>query len=157
MAVEIERKFLVLDHSFKEGVTGKAMMQGYVCSEDHKTVRARISDKSAWLTIKGPTAGFSRSEFEFEIPVDEANALLDSLAPERRVQKTRYCVEHQGHTWEVDVFAGPNAPLILAEIELNSESETFEKPVWLGQEVTEDSRYYNSYLAEHPYSSWKEV
>ena len=154
MAIEIERKFLVKDMSWQTGVGGRVLLQGYICSEGHTVVRARVSSEQAWLTIKGPTTGCSRAEFEFEIPVTEASSLLKELAKDRMVRKTRYRINHGAHVWEVDVFAGKNAPLLLAEIELGSESEAFEKPPWVGLEVSDDPRYYNSYLAEHPYSTW---
>ena len=154
MPVEIERKFLVNDKLFLQSQTGQRLVQGYICTQDNKTVRARSTGEKAWLTIKGPTSGFSRSEFEFEIPVEDADGLLHAFAGERKLSKTRYRIHHEGHVWEVDVFEGPNAPLILAEIELESEDENFTRPSWLGAEVTSDYRYYNAYLAEHPYSSW---
>jgi adenylate cyclase len=154
MAVEIERKFLVKDMSWQAGVVGRVLLQGYICTQAHTTVRARVSSDQAWLTIKGPTKGCSRAEFEFEIPVAQASSLLEELAQDRLVRKTRYRINQGAHVWEVDVFAGKNAPLILAEIELGSESEAFEIPSWAGLEVSDDPRYYNSYLAEHPYSAW---
>lgn len=154
MGVEIERKFLVKSESWRGEGEGRAMIQGYVCIEDQKTVRARIRGNQAWVTIKGPTKGCSRAEFEFEIPVQEAKALLDELAGDRLVRKTRYRIPRGQHVWELDVFEDRNAPLVLAEIELSAEDEAFEKPDWLGPEVTDDGRYVNAYLAEHPYSTW---
>jgi len=154
MGIEIERKFLVKDDTWRDGVEGRAMMQGYVCVEGHTTVRTRISGSTAWLTIKGATQGSTRPEFEFEIPVHDAQEMLRQFAGERVIEKTRYRIPIGAHVWEVDVFAGQNAPLIVAEIELGSEDEAFDKPAWLGQEVTTDNRYFNAYLSEHPYSTW---
>lgn len=154
--IEIERKFLVKDGSFKETATeSHRMAQGYICSESGRTVRVRISDSMAWLTIKGPSTdnGLSRFEWEKEIPVDEARQLM-KLCKEGIIDKTRYIVPFGGHRFEVDEFHGDNEGLTMAEIELQNESEPFGRPGWLGQEVTGDRRYYNSMLSKQPFKSW---
>ena len=130
------------------------MIQGYLCTEGHTTLRTRISGEKAWLTLKGASQGMSRPEFEFAIDVAEARAMLQQFAGGRELSKTRFRVPAGIHVWEIDIFEGQNAPLIMAEIELNAEDEFFDKPSWLGVEVTEDVRYFNAYLAEHPYSTW---
>jgi adenylate cyclase len=155
--IEIERKFLVTNDSFKmEAFTENRIAQGYLSSAPERTVRVRIKANKGYLTIKGITneTGMSRFEWEKEIPVDEAKSLLD-LCEKGVIDKTRYEVKLGKHIYEVDEFYGRNEGLIIAEIELQSETETFEKPNWLGQEVTNDKRYYNSYLSVNPYTSWQ--
>lgn len=151
MFLEIERKFLVSGFS-TEGLRYKKMKQAYL-AKDGCTVRVRIADNKAFLTIKGKTSGFSRAEFEYEIPIDEALEMMN-LAIYPPVIKTRYYAKVDGKTWEVDVFEGENEGLVMAEIELSSEEEEFTMPEWATEEVTGDKRYYNSYLAENPYKSW---
>ena len=131
------------------------MTQGYICRESGRTVRVRISDGRGWLTIKGASSGngLSRYEWEKEIPADEAERLLD-LCMEGTIDKTRYIVPFEGHSFEVDEFYGDNEGLTVAEVELENETEPFSRPEWLGKEVTSDRRYYNSMLTEHPYSQW---
>jgi adenylate cyclase len=155
--IEIERKFLVKNESFKaEAFTQNRITQGYLSSIPERTVRVRIKGDKAYLTIKGMTnkTGMSRFEWEKEIPVDEAKSLL-FLCEKGVIDKTRYEVKINQHVYEVDAFHGENNGLIIAEIELDSETEAFEKPNWLGQEVTNDKRYYNSNLSLTPYSNWK--
>lgn len=155
--IEIERKFLVKNESFKaEAFTQNRITQGYLSSIPERTVRVRIKGDKAYLTIKGMTneTGMSRFEWEKEIPVDEAKSLL-FLCEKGVIDKTRYEVKINQHVYEVDAFHGENNGLIIAEIELDSEAEAFEKPNWLGQEVTNDKRYYNSNLSLNPYSNWK--
>jgi adenylate cyclase len=155
--IEIERKFLVKNESFKaEAFTQNRITQGYLSSIPQRTVRVRIKGDKAYLTIKGMTnkTGMSRFEWEKEIPVDEAKSLL-FLCEKGVIDKTRYEVKINEHVYEVDAFHGENNGLIIAEIELDSETEAFEKPNWLGQEVTNDKRYYNSNLSLNPYSNWK--
>ncbi|MFT5253228.1 MAG: adenylate cyclase [Flavobacteriales bacterium] len=155
--IEIERKFLVTNDSFKmEAFTENRIAQGYLSSAPERTVRVRIKANKGYLTIKGITneTGMSRFEWEKEIPVDEAKSLLH-LCEKGVIDKTRYEVKLGKHIYEVDEFYGRNEGLIIAEIELQSETETFEKPNWLGQEVTNDKRYYNSYLSVNPYTSWQ--
>ncbi len=153
MGIEIERKFLVKDDSWKaEAGEGQVYRQGYLCSGHGKTVRVRIIGAQAFLTIKGPTNGISRSEFEYEIPVADAEAMLSLCG--NLVEKTRYIIEHAGMPWELDVFAGANDGLVMAEIELDAEDQSIELPDWAGEEVSGDPRYYNAYLAEHPFAKW---
>ena len=160
MALEIERKFLVLDDSYKHEAFSKShIQQGYICSERGRTVRIRIRNERAYITIKGPSlnGGLSRYEFEQEIPLDDARKLL-TLCDPGIIDKTRWLVKAGNHTFEVDEFAGDNAGLTVAEVELTSEDEAFEKPAFIGQEVTGDRRYYNSQLRRNPYCRWpKEV
>lgn len=157
MGVEIERKFLVDSAKWKafNKPEGKAYQQGYLVNEKEKTVRIRIAGDQAFITIKGATSGFTRKEYEYEIPVTDAEELLKDFKL-TGTSKTRYRINVAGKVWEVDVFGGKNEGLIVAEIELKNESETFEKPDWLAEEVTHDPRYYNSNLAVNPYFVWKE-
>ena len=156
MALEIERKFLVLDDSYKHEAFSKShIQQGYICSERGRTVRIRIRNERAYITIKGPSlnGGLSRYEFEQEIPLDDARKLL-TLCDPGIIDKTRWLVKSGRHTFEVDEFAGDNAGLTVAEVELASEDEAFEKPAFIGQVVTGDRRYYNSQLRVNPYCRW---
>ena len=155
MAVEIERKFLLKNNSWRDRVVrSHVLKQGYLASSPLPTVRVRTSDDKAFLTIKGQTEGISRVEFEYEIPSNEAIELL-KLSAQPPIEKIRYIVEANGQTWEIDVFEGSNAGLVLAEVELDSEDEKIELPDWIDIEVTSDSRYYNSALSETPYSTWE--
>ena len=149
MATEIERKFLVQGTPWRNG-SGVRFSQGYLNRDKERTVRVRIAGDKAFLTIKGVTQGASRAEFEYEIPVSDAQQLI-KLSDGTIIQKNRYVIVHEGSTWEVDEFLGDNAGLVLAEIELKSEDQPFSRPPWLGAEVTHDRRYYNSSLASHPY------
>jgi adenylate cyclase len=154
--VEIERKFLVSSNAFKEeAFTQNRIKQGYLSSVPERTVRVRIKGEKGYLTIKGISneSGLSRFEWEKEIPVDEAEKLL-LLCETGVIDKTRFEIKTGNHIFEVDEFYGENEGLVMAEIELKSESETFEKPIWLGQEVTNDKRYYNSYLSNNPFKKW---
>lgn len=154
--IEIERKFLVKDDSFKrEAFTENHIAQGYLSSIPERTVRVRIKGNKGFLTIKGISneSGLSRFEWEKEVPVEEAKNLL-LLCEKGVIDKTRFEVKSGNHVYEIDVFHGENEGLVIAEIELNSESETFEKPSWLSNEVTNDKRYYNSYLSNNPYKNW---
>jgi adenylate cyclase len=155
MALEIERKFLV--HRDKWEALSKPMpqniRQGYISTEPEKTIRVRIKDSDAYLTIKGKTEGFSRTEIECPIPLLEATEMLAHFALSE-IEKERFEIMFGKHLWEVDVFHGSNEGLIVAEIELENESATFGLPDWIAVEVTDDIRYYNSYLSLHPYSAW---
>ncbi|MEE3327338.1 MAG: CYTH domain-containing protein [Myxococcota bacterium] len=153
MPLEIERKFLVKGRPWEGGAEGVAMRQGYLARGEASVVRVRVGGGSAWLTIKGPTQGLSRLEFEYEIPVEEANSLL-ALCGDGIVEKSRYRIEERGAVFELDVFEGRNSGLVVAEIELRDEDEAFFRPDWLGEEVSHDSRYRNSELSTCPYSSW---
>jgi adenylate cyclase len=154
--VEIERKFLVASDVFKSDVLRQNhIAQGYLSSVPERTVRVRIKGGKGFLTIKGKTneTGLSRFEWEKEIPVAEAKELL-LLCEKGVIEKTRYEIQVGQHVFEVDEFYGENEGLIMAEVELQSETDVFEKPFWLGEEVTNDNRYYNSYLSQHPFKSW---
>lgn len=157
MALEIERKFLVLDDSYKhEAFASSHIRQGYICSERGRTVRIRIRDERAYITIKGPSlnGGLSRYEFEQEIPLADAERLMLLCEP-GMIDKTRWLVKSGEHTFEVDEFHGDNDGLVMAEVELRSEDEAFKKPHFIGQEVTGDRRYYNSQLRRNPYCTWQ--
>ena len=154
--IEIERKFLVTSEAFKkEAFAQNRIAQGYLSSVPERTVRVRIKGNKGFLTIKGNSneSGISRFEWEKEIPVDEAVALL-KLCEKGVIDKTRFEVKIGNHIFEVDEFHGKNEGLIIAEVELKSETEAFEKPSWLGKEVTHDNRYYNSYLSKNPFTNW---
>ena len=156
MAQEIERKFLVLDNSYKhEAYHSYHIRQGYLCSGHGRSVRIRIRDQEAFLTIKGPSldGGLSRYEFEQAIPLDDARQLMTLCEP-GIIDKTRWLVKSGSHTFEVDEFHGENAGLTVAEVELRASDEAYEKPSFIGQEVTGDRRYYNSQLRRFPFSSW---
>lgn len=154
MATEIERKFLVTGHFAEAATSADRIVQGYLSSMPERTVRVRIRGEQAFLTIKGgTTGGFSRSEFEYEIPVADAEVML-SLCEPSVIDKVRHLVPFAGHVWEVDVFLGCNEGLVMAEIELKSEAESFEKPDWLGEEVTGLPRYFNGRLSKYPYQAW---
>ena len=156
MALEIERKFLVLDDSYKhEAYASSRIRQGYICSDRGRTVRIRIRDEHAYITIKGPSldGGLSRYEFEQEIPMDDAEKLMTLCEP-GIIDKTRWLVKSGQHTVEVDEFHGENDGLIMAEVELSNPDEKPILPHFIGKEVTGDRRYYNSQLRCHPYSTW---
>lgn len=156
MGIEIERKFLVTDVSAAaawRAAPGLVYRQGYLNRDKHRTVRVRVAGDAATLTIKGISVGSTRAEFEYTIPLDDARALLD-LCDGPLVEKTRHVLVHHGTTWEVDDFAGDNMGLVVAEVELQSEAQTFAKPDWLGEEVTHDARYFNSNLASQPFAGW---
>ena len=155
MGMEIERKFLVDQKIWQPGEQGISVRQGYLAGEGPLLVRIRQQDRKAFLTLKGRTTGISRLEFEYEIPMVDAVGLL-RLCQQPLVEQVRYVEEFEGHTWEIDRFFGSNEGLMIAEIELTSEDESFARPAWLGREVSGDSRYYNSNLIQHPYSEWKD-
>jgi CYTH domain-containing protein len=157
MAVEIERKFLVDKKNWEKVVKpmGSYYKQGYILTEPEKTIRIRINADEAFLTIKGKTENFSRSEFEFSIPLKDAEEMLKIFAG-NVIEKVRYKIKYEGKLWEVDVFREDNYGLILAEIELQNEDEEFTVPEWVLKEVTGDERYYNSYLSKHPYKEFKD-
>lgn len=149
MPIEIERKFLVTGTAWREARSVR-LCQGYLNRDKERTVRVRLAGARGFITLKGATQGASRAEFEYEIPFSDAEQLL-KLCDGPVVEKLRFVIEHKGMTWEVDEFLGDNAGLIVAEIELQSEAQSFERPSWLGREVTEEPRYFNSNLATHPY------
>lgn len=153
MAVEIERKFLVASDTWREQVSRSTRIaQGYLCTDIERTVRVRTKGEAAFLTIKGKNSGISRLEFEYEIPVADALAMLQ-LCP-NVLDKTRHLVEIDGHTFEIDEFHGANAGLIVAELELANEEASYPQPEWLGAEVSGVARYYNSALSLTPFSVW---
>jgi len=155
MATEIERKYLVLSDDWRARVHRKVRyLQGYLATTSHGSVRVRIGGDSAFLNVKGATVGASRLEFEYPIPVEDAEVMLRELCAGSVVEKTRYFVPHGGREWEVDVFEGDNVGLVVAEIELDDEAEIVALPDWAGEEVTDDVRYYNSNLAVTPFSDW---
>lgn len=156
MATEIERKFLVSDDSWRNDADdGTLYRQGYLSSGGSCAIRVRVAGTRAYLSIKSASSGISRAEFDYTIPLADAESILNDLCIRPPIEKTRYLVRYGEHVWEIDVFAGANAGLVLAEVELKHEDERFEHPVWVGKEVSEDERYYNAYLAEHPYRHWK--
>ncbi|MGA7802547.1 MAG: CYTH domain-containing protein [Gammaproteobacteria bacterium] len=155
MATEIERKFLVCSDQWRPGANaGTAYRQGYLSSAPSCSVRVRIGNGQARLNIKSATLGVQRQEYEYPIPLEDGNELLDTLREGPLIEKTRYLVPYGDHVWEVDVFEGDNAGLIVAEIELSREDEPFERPPWIGDEVSDDPRYYNVSLVRHPYRDW---
>ena len=154
MAKEIERKFLVAHQAWRESVnTIHVYRQGYLSYDSERTVRVRATEVTGYLTIKGITEGLTRDEFEYEIPLADALALLQ-LCERPAIEKKRYIVPNGAHDWEVDVFEGVNEGLVVAEIELGSEDEAFDKPNWLGNEVSGDRKYSNSALSLHPFKDW---
>lgn len=154
MAREIERKFLLKNDSWRSHVhRSRPIRQGYLCGNVRASVRIRVSGERASLNIKSATLGVERSEFDYPLPLDEALEMLDELAG-TVLEKTRHELHHGGHLWEIDEFDGENQGLIVAEVELADPGEDFERPGWLGEEVSDDPRYYNTELARHPYSRW---
>ena len=155
MGVEVERKFLVTGDAWRDAVTSATrIVQGYIAQTETATVRVRVRAETGYLTIKGATTGVARSEYEYEIPVDDALGMLEEMAQGPVIDKVRHLVPVGTHVWEVDVFAGANAPLVMAEVELASADEHFVLPAWAGAEVSEDGRYFNVNLAREPYSTW---
>jgi len=158
MATEIERKFLVRNSTWRCQVTGhEVMRQGYLAGDSRCSVRARIAGAMGYLNIKSATLGVSRHEFEYAIPTADAREMLDLFCADRCVDKVRYYVPVDHHVWEIDVFEGRNAGLIVAELELRSADETFAVPGWLGCEVSHDPRYYNTRLIDAPFDTWPEA
>jgi adenylate cyclase len=153
MAAEIERKYRVNGDTWRASGEAVRITQGYLSQDPERTVRVRIAGERAWLTIKGRNQGITRSEYEYEVPLADARKLLELCLP-GVIDKTRHRVSHAGHVWEVDVFHGENAGLVVAEVELADEADTPELPPWVGAEVSGDPRYFNSCLASVPYSKW---
>lgn len=154
MAIEIERKYLVdLEKlTLKNGLNIK---QGYIETANNTVVRVRVKGSKGFLTIKGENSGASRLEFEYEIPLDEANEMLQKLCSGPIIDKTRYEIKYENHLWEVDLFYGENEGLVIAEVELEDENEEVILPTWVKQEVTGDIKYYNNQLMKNPYKNWK--
>jgi len=162
MATEIERKFLVKPDEWQQFqqrsdptlLSSTRYQQGYIFSSVTKTVRIRIAGDRGFITIKGPTVGYSRSEFEYSIPLADAEAMLDQLCEPPLIEKTRHKVAWDNLVWEVDEFAGENQGLMVAEVELSDANRAITLPDWAGEEVSHDPRYFNASLAKHPYSRW---
>lgn len=155
MPKEIERKFLVNNSEFKNLSRGILIRQGFLSSDKERVVRIRIIEDKAFITIKGLSKGSTRSEFEYEIPLNDAEVILDELCKKPIIEKYRYRVKTGNSIWEVDEFMGLNEGLIIAEIELEHENQAFDIPDWIGKEVTDDPRYYNSNLIRNPFTQWK--
>lgn len=154
MAIEIERKFLVRDNTWRQLATGIVYRQGYIASGVSCTVRVRVAGDQGYLTLKGATQGISRAEYEYAIPLKDATELLDTLCQHPLIEKTRYRVPWQDVVWEIDEFSGENQGLIVAEVELTNPQQQLTLPDWIGEEVSDDPRYFNSSLAKHPFSRW---
>jgi CYTH domain-containing protein len=154
MGTEVERKFLVRSELWRAGAEGEIYRQGYLAADPDRTVRVRVAGSRGTLTVKGRSAGLARAEFEYEIPVRDADEMLDTLCLRPLIEKIRYRVPHAGHTWEVDEFLGENRGLVLAEVELGDPAEGVELPEWAGREVSDDPRYYNANLMRHPFGRW---
>ena len=154
MGVEIERKFLVRDARWKALGPGTLLRQGYLSSHPDRIVRVRIEGASAMMTIKGRSVGSRRGEWEYPIPLADAQVFLDTLCEKPIIEKYRYRIEHDGMIWEIDEFLSENAGLVVAEIELTSEDQIFSRPEWVGEEVSDDARYFNANLLRHPFSGW---
>jgi len=155
MSIEIERKFLIINDNWKTLASEQTeYTQGYFTTHKECSIRIRVAGDNANINIKSATLGIYRSEFDYLIPVKDAKEMLDNLCIHPLIEKIRYKIQYDNHTWEVDVFSGENEGLIVAEIELNSVDEKFRKPDWIGEEVSDDPRYYNVCLVERPYKSW---
>lgn len=157
MAKEIERKFLLTSEAWRDEVSSSChYAQGYLASSEKSSIRIRTSGDKAHLNFKSATLGISRTEYEYEIPLSDAKEMLASFSEGPLIEKMRYFVKRGDHTWEIDVFEGDNVGLVVAEIELQDEHEAFERPAWLGDEVSDDPRYYNVCLVTHPYCDWND-
>ena len=158
MAVEIERKFLVKNTEWQKKAEGKRYRQGYFPVAGRAiTLRVRTCEEKAFLTVKGEPNGLARAEFGYEVPVNDADIMLDTFCLKPLIEKTRYLVRINGNLWEIDVFHGENEGLIIAEVELESETQQVVLPEWVGKEVTGDMKYYNSTLVRYPFSKWNET
>ena len=154
MGQEIERKFLLAGDGWREGAQGVHYRQGYLSTHPDRNVRVRTKGEKATLTVKGRTQGISRLEYEYTIPLDDARGLLDLLCEKPLIEKVRYKVNYAGLEWVIDEFEGENQGLLLAEVELESEDQAVELPPWIGEEVSDDPRYYNANLVENPFTRW---
>lgn len=154
MGKEIERKFLVNNDSFRLLAKGTSYRQGYLNSAKERVVRVRTTDDKGFLTIKGITTGATRLEYEYEVPLKDADEMLNELCEKPLIEKNRYKIDYEGFVWEVDEFFGENRGLICAEVELETEDQPYEKPEWIGEEVTGDPKYFNSNLIQNPYKKW---
>ena len=154
MPKEIERKFLVLGTSWKQSGEGRPYRQGYLSVDSNRNVRIRVAGDRAFITVKGKAVGIERSEFEYEIPVDDANEMLDGMCLKPLIEKIRYRISFEGRIWEVDEFLGDNLGLVVAEVELSHANERVAAPSWVGKEVSDDPRYLNASLVTHPFNTW---
>ncbi|MGB5694776.1 MAG: CYTH domain-containing protein [Polyangiales bacterium] len=154
MGEEVERKFLVTGDGWRKNARGVAYHQGFLSTDPERTVRVRIAGTRGSITVKGRTVGARRAEFEYEIPLTDAREMLDTLCKRPLIEKVRYTLMVGAHAWEIDVFEGDNEGLVIAEIELANEEEAFEHPEWVGDDVTDDPRYFNSNLVAKPYRAW---
>ncbi len=154
MGKEIERKFLVKGDSWRAQAHGKRYRQGYLSTVKERTVRVRTAGDQGYITVKGITTGASRAEYEYEIPLADANEMLDQLCQRPIIEKTRYRIPRGDIAWEIDEFEGDNRGLIVAEIELKDEHQSFTMPDWIGEEVTNDPRYFNANLVAKPFTTW---
>lgn len=155
MSMEIEKKFLVKSDEYKSSAVSVLFRQGYLSVDFERTVRVRSYNGKGFLTIKGKTQSCSREEYEFDIPIQDAERMLDNLCLRPIIEKVRYFITYEDCKWVVDEFLGENKHLVTAEIELESEQQTFKKPEWIGNEITSDCRYFNSNLVNNPYKDWK--
>lgn len=155
MGIEIERKFLLANSDWRDQAGDPVRFrQGYLVGSDKSSVRVRIEGERAFINIKSATLGIQRQEYQYSIPLEDAEKLLDELCDKPLIEKNRFYIQNKKHTWEIDEFFGDNQGLIVAEIELKHEEEAFDKPSWLGNEVSDDTRYYNVCLVKHPYKDW---
>ena len=155
MGKEIERKFLVKNHSYRDGASCKTYRQGYISTHPARVIRVRTDGEKGYLAVKGPSHGAVRLEYEYEIPLSDAEDMLTMMCEKPLIEKRRYTVVFEGMTWEVDEFFGENQGLCIAEIELEQEDQSFPLPPWVDREVTHDPRYYNANLVKAPYKNWK--
>ena len=156
MPIEIERKFLLKSAAWEAYADeGTQYSQGYLVGSKDASVRVRIQGERAYINIKSATIGITRQEYEYEIPLAEASEMLETLCEKPLITKVRYLIKNDNHVWEIDVFSGENEGLVVAEIELKDKDEKFTRPDWLGEEVSDDKRYYNVCLVKHPYQDWK--
>ena len=154
MGQEIERKFLLKNNSWRDHASGVSYRQGYLSTVKERTVRVRTVGDKAYLTVKGLPVGITRAEYEYEIPIDDAQSMLDHLCEKPLIEKTRYRLKYAGLIWEIDEFAGANTGLIVAEVELEDEQQAITLPGWVAEEVSDDPRYSNANLVKHPYTNW---
>lgn len=154
MAQEIERKFLLKNDEWRKFTRGILYRQGYLSTVPERTVRVRVVGEKAYFTVKGLTKGLTRVEFEYEIPLKDANQLLDELCQQPIIEKLRHKLDFAGFTWEIDEYLGENQGLIIAEVELDSENQALELPSWVDEDVSDDPRYYNANLVANPFSKW---
>ena len=156
MAIEIEKKFLVINENWRQSVNKSiSYVQGYFSTDESCSIRIRISDGDASLNIKSATLGITRSEYDYPVPLKDAKEMLETLCIKPLIEKIRYYVPVDNHIWEIDVFSGDNEGLVVAEVELESTNEIIDLPDWIGEEVSHDPRYYNICLVDNPYKNWK--